>query len=140
MLILCQYFLVYIIAYEDLGFLEEILLCKQKFLIFFTFQICLRSNKFDISMEEMIVSYGVPFLTILLLTLLTDAYTFRMNKTSLDIPIKATSISCITNIVFMSALGKETAEKYSLIYSYYVRSRYFVYRGQVFGPLNLFLY
>ena len=65
----------------------------------------------------MIVSYAVPFLTILLLTLLTDAYTFRMNKTSLDIPIKATSISCIIIIVLISALGKETAEKYSLIYA-----------------------
>ena len=67
-------------------------------------------------MEEMIVSYAVPFLTILLLTLLIDAYTFRMNKTSLDIPIKATSISCITNIVLMIALGKETAERYNSIH------------------------
>ena len=119
MLITCQYFLVYIIAYEDLGFLEKILLWKLKFShsFFFTFQICLRPKKFDISLEEMIVSYAVPFLTILLLTLLTDAYTFRMNKTSLDIPIKATSISCIIIIVLISALGKETAEKYSLIYA-----------------------
>ena len=83
-----------------------------KIQIFFIFQICLRRNGFNISKEETIASHGGPFLTILLLTLLTDAYTFRMNKTSLDIPIKATSISCITNIVFMSALGKETAEKY----------------------------